>query len=239
MPYQTWWFDAVCILAVATLGWAAWRFRLQFERRRLALVLAERARLSREIHDTLLQGMVGVTLQLEDLSQSDDLPPEQLRPRLLGARRQLLHYIRDARRSINNLRAPILEASNLADALREVAKRTTADTTMSFTLTTSGHPRRYRTEIENEVLRIAHEALTNAVRHSHATTVQCEVAFDDDGIALRIEDDGHGIADEALHDAVSHLGIVSMRERAESLGGVFDIANLATGGTRVEATIPA
>jgi signal transduction histidine kinase/ligand-binding sensor domain-containing protein len=239
MAYQTWWFDVTCLLAAATLGWAAWRFRLQFERRRLALVLAERARLSREIHDTLLQGMVGVTLQLEDLSQTADQSPEQLRPRLLSARRQLLHYIRDARRSIKNLRSPILEASDLAEALREVGRRTTADTTMSFTLTTTGHLRRYRTEIENEVLRIAHEAVTNAVRHSHATTVQCELAFNDDGIALRIEDDGHGITEDILHDATSHFGIVGMRERAESLGGVFDIGNLATGGTRVEATIPA
>jgi signal transduction histidine kinase/ligand-binding sensor domain-containing protein len=239
MPYQTWWFDAACGLVLAACAWAAWRFRLRLERQRYAIVLAERARLSREIHDTLLQGMVGMTLRLEYLAQDTAATPTDFRHKILGVRRQLEHYIRDARRSIKNLRAPILETHSLTEALREIGVRTTADTPVSFSMTAVGYARSYPPHVENEILRIAQEAIANAVRHSNATRVHATIGFEAERVVLEVDDDGRGLGNDVRWQTGPHFGIVTMRERAESLGGTLIVGDPDSGaGTRVQAVIP-
>ena len=236
-PYQTWWFDVACALVAGLCAWGAWRFRLRLERQRYAILLTERARLSREIHDTLLQGMVGMTLQLEHMAQ-DTAVATDLRAKILGVRRQLAYYIRDARRSIKNLRSPILETHDLTHALREIGARSTADTAVSLTVTSVGQARRYTAHIENELLRIAQEAITNAMRHSHATRINVTIGFEEDHVTLEVVDNGRGLGADSAHRKDAHFGIVGMSERAERLGGRFNIGDPGHGGTRVTADIP-
>jgi signal transduction histidine kinase len=149
-------------------------------------------------------------------------------------------YIREIRQAVWNLRAPILETHDLAGALREVGKRATSGTTIRFDLIARGRTRQSPPEVENEILRIGQEAITNAVRHANASRVQAELRFERQTLALRVWDDGRGL-DVAYRTSniAGHFGLIGMRERAAQLGGQLHIAKTATGGTEVELIVPA
>jgi signal transduction histidine kinase len=203
------------------------------------MVLAERTRMSREIHDTLLQSLVGLAMQLDNLGHSlADGPVANARSTVLRMRRNVEAYIREARQSIWNLRSPLLETQDLAGALRELGRRGTAGSSVTFALALSGDPRRYSPRIENELLRIAQEAITNAMRHAHASRIDLLLEFGGSHVTLHVADDGRGLVGELISEAHTHYGIVSMRERAESLGGRLTVGRSTTGGTQVEAVLP-
>jgi signal transduction histidine kinase/ligand-binding sensor domain-containing protein len=237
--YQRIWFSTICIAAVVLAIWAIWRFRLELIRRRFRLVLAERARLSREIHDTLLQGLVGVMLQLDAASKDPDPSSSSARTQLVRVRRQVETYIREARRSIVNLRSPLLEMHNLASALSEFGQHAVSETSIRFVSKTVGLSRQFSPEVESQLLRIGQEAITNAVRHARAECIHLELRFDEHAITLRVSDDGRGFDDQLLVlQTDSHYGLTTMRERAEQLGGRFNIATAAGRGTSVETVVP-
>ena len=214
-----------------------WRIRVGFVRRRYGAVLEERMRLSREIHDTLLQGVVGVALQLDNVSNDRGMPTSS-KATLQDMRDQVEAYIREARQSIFDLRSPLLEEHDLVGALREVGRRAVANTEVDVTITTRGQSKRYAARLENELLRIAQEAITNAVRHAHAHHIVVAVGFDPATVSVEVSDDGRGLAKVAdVHD-VSHIGLVSMKERAESMGGRVTIRRSPEGGTAIVATLP-
>src|SRR5207247_6723776 len=105
-------------------------------------------------------------------------------------------------------------------ALRDFGKRAAAETSVRFTSTVTGTPRRCPAKVENQLLRIGQEAITNAVRHAQATRITLEVRFEDQAVTLRVADDGRGFEDECpTQDTENHYGLTTMRERAEELGG--------------------
>ena len=124
MFYQTRWFYVIAGLPSRSLPPAAWQVRERLIRRQFSAVLAERTRLSREIHDTLLQNMIGVALQFGALAESLGALSAEARHTLIRARKQAEGHIREARRSIWDLRSPSLERRDLATALRDVAAQT-------------------------------------------------------------------------------------------------------------------
>jgi len=237
--YQTSWFYAAMLAAVGLAVAAAWRARLRRVRRDFSLVLAERARLSREIHDTLLQSLVGVALQFDGIANALDGSAAAARDQLVRIRRQVEAYIREARQSIWDLRSPVLETHDLAAALRAFGKRAVAGTPVRFAVTVVGTPRRSSPKVENQLLRIGQEAITNAVRHAQATRIALEVRFDEQAITLRVVDDGRGFEYEYPgREADAHYGLTTMKERAEELGGRFTIRTGAGRGTAVETVVP-
>src|SRR5262249_37513718 len=153
---------AVLAFSVALAG--GWRYRIHRLRQKYAIVLAERARVGREIHDTLLQGMVGVALQLQGSTESPDVGPVS-KARLERARDYLEHYIRETRRSIWALRSPSLEGHDLVAAIEETARALISDDRISFQVSARGEPMRLNPATEEHLLRIAHEAISNACRH--------------------------------------------------------------------------
>jgi signal transduction histidine kinase/ligand-binding sensor domain-containing protein len=237
--YQTRWFSALVAAAGLLAVWGAWRVRLRLVRQQFSLALAERARLSREIHDTLLQSLVGVALQFDAIAENLDSASGTAKEQLLRVRRQVEAYVRDARQSISDLRSPLLEATDLATVLREFGKRAVADTRIRFVSSVLGTPREYSPKIDNELLRIGQEAITNAVRHSAASQIALELRFDDAAVTLRVSDDGHGF-DASCPDAEpdKHYGMTTMRERAEELGGRLSVVSTRDRGTVVEAIVP-
>jgi ligand-binding sensor domain-containing protein len=239
MFYQRGWFflTSLAVLGLAVGG--AWSVRLRLVRRQFAAVLEERTRLSREIHDTLLQSLVGVALQFDAMSRDVGPLPFAVKERFVRTRREVNAYIREARQSIWDLRSPILETHDLATAFRQFGKRATAGTSTRFVSTVIGRRRRYSAKVENQLLRIGQEAITNAVRHARAERINLELRDNERSVTLRVWDDGGGFDLEySTPEADGHYGLTSMRERTEQLGGSFKITSTHGGGTEVEATVP-
>ncbi|MGC4081149.1 MAG: triple tyrosine motif-containing protein [Vicinamibacterales bacterium] len=233
---QTPWFFAGLGLLLTLALWSAWRMRLRYVQRQFALVINERIRMSREIHDTLLQSLIGVALQLDVLGASAS---DETRGALTRARRELEEDIRETRQSIWNLRSPKLEQSDLASLLREAGRRIAAGAPVQMRVTVDGTPRRVRLDVEQQVLRIGEQAMVNAVRHASASEVDVHLRFEDRAVSLTVTDNGRGFDQHHISgESNFHFGLASMRERAEELGGRFSLRSEPGRGTAVEAVVP-
>ena len=235
--YRTTWFYGACLAALALLLWGAYQVRVRQLRWHYSAVLAERARLGREIHDTLLQGMLGVALQLHSLLDRVDGAGD-VAGRLTRARDTLEHYIRETRLSIWDLRSPILERLALADAIRMAGETLTTASGTTFGLHVSGAAVRGEPHVEAHLLRIAHEAISNAVRHGGASRVDVELTYEGDGVRVAVRDNGHGFdTSDATRRTAQQWGLATMRERAQQIGADFRCAS-GPGGTTVETAAP-
>jgi signal transduction histidine kinase len=238
--YQTWWFAGAVGLGMAGSLWGAWHLRSRQLRSQFALVLGERVRLSRELHDTLLQSLVGVALEFDAVSKSLEASPAAARDRVIKIREQIEEYIREARRSIWSLRSPALETGDLIEALRDVGTRAAAGHDVAFAFEQTGHRRRLSSNIEHQLLRIGQEATLNATRHAHAASIRMRLHYEPDAVMLTVADDGRGFNVDATSEAASdHYGLVTMRERAQQAGGMLTITSVPGAGTTVEAHVPA
>jgi signal transduction histidine kinase len=237
--YRTWWFYGLVGLALSAAIWGAWELRVRQLRRHFSLVLGERVRLSRELHDTLLQSLVGVALEFDAVSKSLDTSPDLAKARVVKIRERVEEYIREARRSIWSLRSPALETGDLIDALRDGAARATSDQPVELEFSVSGVPQRYASDVEHQLMRIGHEAVLNAARHAEAHTIRMHVDFGAETVALRVADDGRGFdIHRTVEGTTDHYGIITMRERAEQVGGHVTITSHPGRGTVVEAIVP-
>ena len=193
MFYQTPWFLAACVLGVVGAIAAVWRLHLRRVRAEMSILLAERARLAREIHDTLLQGLFGVALRCDAIAAEVGDSAPQVRSHFLTMRRDVAQYVREARQSILGLRSPALQDLGLASAIRATGEQLSAAAPVRFVFTERGEPRACPPAAEEQILRIGQEAIANAVRHARATAVSVELRYDADGVVLSIVDDGRGI----------------------------------------------
>jgi ligand-binding sensor domain-containing protein/signal transduction histidine kinase len=231
--YRTYWFYALmaAMLGVAVWGW--YRQRVRRVEDRFAAVLAERSRIAREIHDTLAQGFAGTSVQLELVSKMLSSMPEQARIHLDQARMQVRESLADARRSVWELRSPALNQQDLPKALTESAKRLTANLPIEAEVRVSGAYRRLDSELENNILRICQEAVTNAVRHAEARRIGIDLSYDQKRVRLSVRDDGQGLKHNGEPAEKGHFGLVGMRERAEQAGGQLAVNDAPGGGTEV------
>jgi hypothetical protein len=235
--YQTKWFYCFCAIALIPCIVGGWRLRLHYVKKELAVVFGERIRLSREIHDTLLQGLVGLALQLEAASRSVQTS-SLIRGRLAEMRGQVEDYIREARRSIWDLRSPSLDKHGFVGSLRDAGARLTAGK-VQFVFKVTGASRSCPSRVELQALRIGQEAVINAVRHGKARQIRMEVRFTNDRLCLSIADDGQGFDAEALSiDRTTHCGLASMVERAADVGGTCYIQSHVGTGVNVHAEFP-
>jgi signal transduction histidine kinase/ligand-binding sensor domain-containing protein len=237
MFYQTAWFMAACVLSLLGAVAAAWRMHLRRVRAEMSILLAERARMAREIHDTLLQGLFGVALRCDAIAADVEASAPQVSRQFLDLRRGVEQYVREARQSILGLRSPALQDLGLAAALRATGEQLTAGSPVRFTFEATGTWRPCLPHAEEHLLRIGQEALTNAVRHAHSSTVRAELHYRADGLVLQVCDDGQGVDPEVAARA-GGLGLASMRERAQAAGGSVHIRSAAGQGTRVEVKLP-
>jgi signal transduction histidine kinase/ligand-binding sensor domain-containing protein len=237
---QTWAFYALIVASGALTVWGAWHLRIRQIRRQYLLLLRERVRLSRELHDTLLQGLAGMAMQFDAVAADVHTSGNQMvAVRLARMRKQAEDYIREARQSIWDLRSPQLERCKLSDALNEAGQRIAESKSVEFQLAVSGNQQPYARRIEEHLLRIGQEAVSNAVRHSSTATIRMELIYDDDQVTLRVSDDGCGFDKTRIGNAGrEHYGLASMRERAEEVGGVFELLSAIGHGTVVTVTVP-
>lgn len=237
--YQSRLFYSLCAFGLLIAGVTGWRIRLRSVRREVALRFSERVRLSREIHDTLLQSLVGLSLQIDSAARDLDRRPSRTRDQLLTMRQQVEGYIRETRQSIWDLRSTQLDREGLIGSLQSIGERLTAEK-VPFSLTVTGTPRPCPPKIETSAVRVGHEALTNAVRHASARHVRLELGFLKDALRIRVHDDGRGFdpAGMPFDGSTGHYGILGMKERVQDLGGTFTIESGPGLGAQIVAEFP-
>lgn len=237
--WETAWFRALCVAALCAVGWAAYQFRLRQIRYRFALVLDERARLAREIHDTLAQGFVGISSQLDAVAQSMPSGETPARSYLDLARRMARHSLTEARRSVMDLRASALEDQDLVQAIESATKQAAAGTGVEVSVEVRGPVRELPRDMEQHLLRIAQEAVTNVLKHAQASRIGVKLELEARRLFLRIVDNGRGFDErDAFSSRGGHFGLIGMRERAERMGGELKLASNPGVGTQVEITVP-
>ncbi len=235
--YQAAWFPWLVGLVCAGAGYGAWQLHLKQVRKRFSLVLAERTRVSRELHDTLLQSLVGLSLQCQALAGTTEA--ERVREAIIAMRRRIDVHVKEARDAIWRLRSPALRQEDLITALRRTAEETIAGAPVDFRLQVVGDQRPCPPAIERELLLVAREALSNAVRHARPRTIETRVAFDRGRLSLQVHDDGCGFTPPGTAEPPTvHCGLAVMRERIETLGGRFSLESVLREGTRISAAVP-
>lgn len=209
-------------------------------------VLAERARLAGELHDTLLQSFTGVTLRLQTLRRRMLTAP-------CDAERELGHILqmadialREARSVVWDMRVPQVDTSDVAAALEEDAEEAVAShriaggAPVGLAVTITGERRRLLPSVEAAVRRIAREAVANALRHSGAKQICVSIAFDRQYLRVAVCDDGVGFDVARLDPRAGrgHWGLVGIGERARAVRGSLDITSAPRRGTSIVVRVP-
>ena len=240
--YRTRWFVTVVALGLTLLLALAWWLRMRALRQRYALVFAERARVSREIHDTLLQSLAALGVEIEAIASQLDGAQASARDDLRRLRRQVGHSLRDARESILELRRDGMKTPDVVDSLREVAERTERTYGVHVAVSVSGRrPPHCSSDVDLQLFRIGQEAITNGIRHGHATEVRIVISYEKDRVRLSVCDNGCGFTPDehqSARETGEHLGLLTMRERAARISGRLEIVSSPGSGTTVETLIP-
>ncbi|MEV4760550.1 sensor histidine kinase [Micromonospora sp. NPDC049559] len=209
------------------------------EQARTAGVLDERARMAREIHDTLAQGLTGIVTQLHAAEHAAD-DPAAWRRHHAAATALARESLTEARRSVNELRPEPLETGRLADAIAEVAAVWSARHGVAAQVTVTGVARTMPVEAEVALLRTAQEALANVAKHAAtASRVGLTLSYLDQQVALDVRDDGPGFDPNTQHRRDGGFGLVAMRQRIEALSGTLQVESEPGCGAGVSACLPA
>jgi signal transduction histidine kinase len=204
---------------------------------RVAAIIEERSRIAREIHDSLLQGVTGIALQLRALL-----------PKVRSAGLELAESVRrivelaettarDARRTVWEMRPLALADADLPTALEQMARRVAG--ALAVEIVVEGEDRAWPADVEDVILRVAQESIANAVKHSGTPGIGLTLRFDPDSILLAVSDRGRGFdVDAALHDYLGRWGLLGMRERADRIGAALAIESRAGAGTTVTLRVP-
>jgi signal transduction histidine kinase/ligand-binding sensor domain-containing protein len=242
--YQTYWFYLLLAILLAAAVYEIYRWRVRQVEAQFKAVLAERNRIAREIHDTLAQGFVAVSVQLELISRRLSGSPNPVKELIDQTRELVRDGLAEARRSIWDLRAQASEShdsegNDFATKLSKVATQVTARTPLKVRFEVIGTYRALPGNIENELLRIGQEAITNVVRHAGAQHIDIRLDFDARHVKMTIADDGRGLGSDATASSINgHYGLQGMRERAEQIGAELTVASTPGGGTQVRVEAP-
>jgi signal transduction histidine kinase len=237
--FQTPLFRVFVALLLLGLAVAAFRYRIRRVSAALAARyderLAERTRIARDLHDTLLQTVQGSKLVADEaLDRPNDA--DRLRQAMERVSEWLGQAVEEGRTALNSLRGAAA-ASDLADALRRAADNPARPPTLTVSVETRGAPRPLHPVVQEEVYRIGFEGIRNACLHSRATRLAIEVEYGHD-LVLRMTDDGIGL-EPAVTEAgkPGHFGLQGMRERAESIGAMLAVESTHP-GTRITLVVP-
>ena len=246
--YQTVWFRGGLFLLIAGLGALAaalvqrqrhWRAQ-QALRERFEATLAERSRIAQDLHDSLLQGFAGVTLQLKAAELALPERPDVAAETIMNVHKLARESMKEARERVWDLRDSDLGTGDLPDAIAAMARERTAGTGMELSLVTLGNRRRVDGHVEDTAFRIGREAVVNAVKHSAGTRIEIHLEFAPRALRLEVRDDGRGCSPEEAEKARTrgHFGLSGAAERAAHMGGRCEVRSRAGGGTTVALELP-
>jgi len=240
--YQTRWFILLCALVLIILAWGAYRLRVWqvtthlrdlFEER-----LKERTRIAQELHDNLIQDVMGISLQIEvtDELLPANFPAKQSLSRALRLSKSALDA---GRRALNDLRTASLNAADLVKSFSELASEFKRDAETKIDVIVEGRERPLNAITGYDVLQVGRQAITNALQHAQARRIHVLLSYGEQQLRIRVQDNGRGINEETLNlGRPGHYGIAGMHERAERLGGTISIRSRVGKGTEIDLSVP-
>jgi signal transduction histidine kinase len=205
---------------------------------RLEERIAERERIARELHDTLLQGVQGLILRFQAIMEG--LPAGQpAKAQLNAALERADEVLISGRDRVRHLRT--LGDDDISQALASAVKLAAPPSEIEVRINHEGRQRELHQVVAEEAIAIGREAILNALQHSHATRIDATIAYDRWGITLGVSDNGDGIDARILADGgrEGHFGLIGMRERARKIRGKLTLAGRPGGGTVVALNVPA
>ncbi len=239
--WQTHLFQLACLAALALAGSGLYRFRVLQLTRQLNVLfderVAERTRIGRELHDTLLQNLTGLSLQISGIAKIVTEPPKASE-KLQELKRQAEDCVRETRRSVWDIRSDRAEIRNLPDSLKHSGQQLTAGKEVKFDFVCEGRAFELPPGVRQHLLRIASEALGNAVRHAQANRIQMVLKFKSREMQLTVTDDGMGFDVAVKRELAGHFGLATMTERAHQVGASIQIASTVGKGTSVSLRVP-
>ncbi|MCL5746451.1 MAG: histidine kinase, partial [Acidobacteria bacterium] len=236
--YETRWFYSFCTLLFFASMWCVFQLHTRQTKARYAAVLAERNRMARDMHDTLIQGCVGISTLLEAASAVRGSAPEMIHELLDRARDQVHSTLQEARQAVWDLRQISLDTRGLVSALSQVAEQAGREYGFEVRFESGGTPAVLDYRTERGLLLVVREAVRNAIVHGAPREVRVSLRFERRRLRLEIADDGCGFHPAAETATPGHCGLVGMRERVEQLGGKFELRSTAGLGTNILVTLP-
>jgi PAS domain S-box-containing protein len=206
------------------------------EQARNAAVTEERNRMAREIHDTLAQSFTGILIQLQAAEQVLNASQSEPMMHLDSAIRLARAGLSEARRSVFALRPQLLQGRDIVHALNLLVESLSGESRMKIALAVSGSPPAMTPDMESNLLRIAQEAIMNAIKHSGGAGIQVRLHVEPEVLKLMVEDDGSGF-DPHVPSLNRGFGLISMQERADRIGGELTILTEPGSGTKVHLLI--
>lgn len=233
--YQRWWFWVLAVGAVGMVVWVGYQLRIRQLHEKYDLILAERSRIARELHDTLIQGFSGITMALQALAGR--VKSKEERATLDDIIADSARCLRETRQSVAGLRAVRGTQSGLASAVEEATREIAGakDVRLKFRLQTD--LKVLPAEVEYNLLRIAREAVTNSVKHSGARSIEVSLDSDAETVNLAVKDDGLGFARDT-NGGPGHYGLIGMKERAAQIGAEIELNSQPGAGTIVAVRLP-
>jgi signal transduction histidine kinase len=232
--YQRAWFLPLCAAAIALAVWAGYRLRIRRLRAKFDLILTERGRIARELHDTLIQGFAGITMSMQALAAR--LPASASRDTLEEIVTDAGQSLKEARRSLTGLRSRSDAPAGLVPGVARIARHLTEPKEVRLMLALDEQHADLPADVEYNLLRIAQEAMLNAVRHSGLRTLNVTLESTPERLRLSVNDDGAGF-DGAGAAPPGHYGLIGMQERAAQIGAVFQLTSERGRGTTVSVML--
>jgi ligand-binding sensor domain-containing protein/signal transduction histidine kinase len=235
--YRTPWFIALCLLAAGVISFLTYRVKMRQVHERFDAVLAERTRLAREMHDTLIQGCAGASAMLEAAANCEDGDHESSQHLIEYASTQLRSTMDEARQAVWNLRSGEQPPNDLDSCLQQMAERLRREYGVRVECSTAGTIFPLGQRATHELTMIAREGMFNAILHGEPKEIRAELLFSPKALKMLLADDGKGFDPAALSDE-GHYGLRGVRERVHRLGGEVEIESKPHQGTRLRVTIP-
>lgn len=229
--YQTNIFYLLLLFLFISIIYFIFRIRLNYLKAKTA-VLEERARISREIHDTLAQSFAAIVIQSEALKNMETGDKEDLDLRIERIQELAKSGLQEARRSIKSMSSPILQERSLPEAIAYICRNMIGEGPQKLNIKIEGKQKKLKQKVEVNLLRIAQEAVSNAIRHSRATQIDILLTYSEKDVSLSIMDNGIGF-DIKSPEFIKGDGLKNMQERAKEISGEFEMESKIGNGTKI------